>query len=60
MMYAALWRLLPGPFPVKLLIALLLALAVVAVLFEWVFPWLSPRLPFNDVTVGLVWAGSPR
>jgi hypothetical protein len=50
-MYGWLWRHLPGPTPVRALIALVLFLAVVAVLFLWVFPWLEPRLPFTRVTV---------
>lgn len=50
-MYAALWRILPGPTAVKALLAALIFLAVVLVLFVWVFPWLEPRLPFQDVTV---------
>lgn len=51
-MYGWLWRHLPGPTPVRVLVALALVLAVVAILFTWVFPWLEPRLPFTDVTVG--------
>ena len=51
MMYAWLWRHLPGPAPVRAVTAVLLFLLVVAVLFGWVFPWLEPRLPFTDVTV---------
>jgi hypothetical protein len=50
-MYGAIWRALPGPTPVRALIALLLALAVVAVLFLWVFPWAEQHLPFLNVTV---------
>jgi small-conductance mechanosensitive channel len=50
-MYAWLWRHLPGPTPVRVLLAAALFVAVVAVLFTWVFPWLEPRLPFTDVTV---------
>ncbi|MEZ5117403.1 MAG: hypothetical protein R2737_14165 [Candidatus Nanopelagicales bacterium] len=50
-MYGWIWRHLPGPTPVRALIAVLLVAAVVAVLFVWVFPWLQPRLPFTDVTV---------
>ena len=50
-MYAYLWRALPGPTPVKVLLAILAFLVVVAGLFLWVFPWLLPLLPFNDVTV---------
>ncbi len=50
-MYAALWRLLPGPTAVRALEALVLVLLVVAALFRWVFPWVSPYMPFNDTTV---------
>ncbi|HEX8496911.1 MAG TPA: hypothetical protein VF661_06925 [Actinomycetales bacterium] len=49
--YASLWRLLPGPRPVRALLALVLLLALVAVLFVWVFPAVAPLLPFNDGTV---------
>lgn len=51
-MYAALWRLLPGPRWLKALEVLVLLLLVVWVLFEWVFPVVSPLLPFTDNTVG--------
>ncbi len=50
-MYGALWRRLPGPLAVRLLLVLLLLAVVVAVLFGWVFPAVGPHLPFNDVTV---------
>ncbi len=50
-MYGWIWKHLPGPAPVKALLALALFVAVVLVLFQWVFPWLEPRLPFNQVTV---------
>jgi len=50
-MYAWIWRHLPGPTAVRVLIAIALFVAVVAVLFVWVFPWVEPRLPFTDVTV---------
>lgn len=45
-MYAAIWRLLPGPFAVRLLLALVLVGAVVLALFEWVFPVIAPYMPF--------------
>jgi hypothetical protein len=51
-MYAALWRLVPGPWPVKLLVMVLLAAVVVAVCFTWVFPAVAPLMPFNENTVG--------
>ena len=50
-MYVWFWRHLPGPLPVRLLLALLAFAAVVAVLFLFVFPRVEPLLPFSDVTV---------
>ena len=50
-MYAWIWRHLPGPAPIKLLIGVGLVTAIVLSLFIWVFPWVEPQLPFNDVTV---------
>jgi len=50
-MYAALWRRLPGRWPVKLAIVTVAIAAVCVVLFTVVFPWVEPRLPFNHVTV---------
>jgi hypothetical protein len=52
MLYAAIWRALPGPLAVRVLLAILLAAVVVAVLFLWVFPHVAPYMPFNDNTVG--------
>jgi hypothetical protein len=51
-MYAALWRALPGPVWVRVLILLVLAAGVVVACFEWVFPWLSEFAPLNENTVG--------
>lgn len=51
-MYAALWRALPGPLPVKVVQAVLLLALVVAVCFTWLFPAVAPLLPVNDGTVG--------
>jgi hypothetical protein len=51
-MYGWIWRHLPGPKPVRAVLALILVLGVVALLFFVVFPWLDPLLPFNDVTIG--------
>lgn len=50
-MYGWLWRHLPGPVAVRLVICLGLLGLVVVLLFGWVFPWIQPRLPFTDVTV---------
>jgi len=51
-MYAWLWRHLPGPAAVRVLLALVLVAAVLAACFLWVFPWLAPFMPFNETTVG--------
>jgi hypothetical protein len=58
-MYAALWRVLPGPAPVRVLCCLALAAAVVVGCFLWVFPWIAAHLPVNDPTVGGLWTRSP-
>lgn len=50
-MYGYLWRALPGPRPVKALLAILLAAALVLLLMEVVFPWVSEHMPYSDVTV---------
>jgi hypothetical protein len=50
-MYGFIWRHLPGPTLVRILLALVLALVAVAVLFLWVFPALAPIMPFNNGTV---------
>lgn len=50
-MYAYLWRALPGPRPVKILLALVLLVALFLLLMEVVFPWVSAQMPYTDVTV---------
>ena len=50
-MYSFVWRHLPGPLAVRILLALALVLAAVAVLFVWVFPAIAPHMPFNNGTV---------
>ncbi len=50
-MYGFIWRHLPGPTIVRILLALVLLVAAVAVLFLWVFPVLAPIMPFNNGTV---------
>ena len=51
LMYAWIWRTLPGGIAGKLLGSLVLIFAVLVVLFLVVFPWAGPKLPFNHVTV---------
>ena len=58
-MYGWIWRQLPGPVLVRLVLVLALVLAVVAVLFLWVFPAIAPHMPFNDQTVGSGPGGTP-
>lgn len=50
-MYVWFWRSLPGPVPVRVLLALLSFIAIAALLLFVVFPAVEPLLPFNDVTV---------
>ena len=50
-MSRALWNLLPGPKPVKALLAIAFAVGVFFLLMEVVFPWVSPMMPYNDVAV---------
>jgi hypothetical protein len=50
-MYGALWRVLPGPWWVRLLIVLVLLAAVVTALVLWVFPYVDQFVTPQDVTV---------
>ena len=50
-MYGALWRVLPGPWWVRLLLVLVLVAAVVAALVLWVFPYVDQFVTPQDVTV---------
>jgi hypothetical protein len=50
-MYAGLWRVLPGPVWVRVLLLLVLLIAVLFVLVEWVFPWVDQFVAPVDVTV---------
>ena len=49
-MYAALWRLLPGPFWLRVAIALLLIAAVLSALAFWIYPAVDAVLfPVNEI-----------
>lgn len=50
-MYGALWRALPGPWPVKLLILLVLIAAVLYGLFYYVFPWIATNFVPDDSVI---------
>lgn len=51
-MYAALWRILPGPAWLRVLILLAIAAVVLAALVQWVFPWVADTLLPQESTVG--------
>lgn len=50
-MYGALWRVLPGPWWVRVLILLIAAAAILAALVYWVFPVVDQMVAPQDVTV---------
>ena len=50
-MYAALWRMLPGPWWVKLIIALVVLVAIFLLLMEVGFPYIGPMMPWTSVAV---------
>lgn len=50
-MYAALWRILPGPWWVRLSILLVAAATVLTALVLWVFPVIDQMVAPQDVTV---------
>ena len=52
MMYGWLWRRLPGPAWVRVVVLAAAAAAVVVLCFEWVFPAVAEHLPINEQTVG--------
>jgi hypothetical protein len=52
-MYAALWRILPGPWWVRVLILLVLAAVALYLLFFHAFPWVFQTFwPAEDSTIG--------
>lgn len=50
-MYSALWRALPGPWGLRLVLILVIAAAVLAALVFWVFPWVDQFVIPQEVTV---------
>ena len=57
-MYAALWRVLPGPAFVRVLLLLVLLAAVVLLCFEWLFPLVASWLPYDETTVDTTGVGA--
>ena len=51
-MYAALWRVLPGPWWVRVIILLVAAALVLAALVAWVFPFVDQFVAPQEATVG--------
>ncbi|SJM63074.1 hypothetical protein [Gulosibacter sp. 10] len=55
-MYGALWRAIPGPWPIKLLVYLVLIAAVLYALATWVFPWVDENIVLpntGDITISM-------
>ena len=52
-MYAGLWRILPGPWWVRVVILLVLIAAVLYGLLFYAFPWVSQFVNPQEVTVTL-------
>lgn len=57
-MYGWLYRIIPGPWWVKVLVLLVLFAAIVVLLFGWGFPLIAPYMPFNQGTIS-AFAASP-
>lgn len=54
LMYGALWRLLPGPIWLKIVLLIILVAVVLYCLVTWVFPWVDSLLQSNEEgTVGV-------
>ena len=51
MIFPWVWRTLPGPAWLRVLLVLILIAAIVAALFEWVFPWVSVTFDIQDQNV---------
>jgi hypothetical protein len=50
-MYTALWKIIPGPLWVRILIAVAAAAVVIVALMMFVFPWVDTLVTPRDVTV---------
>ncbi|MCU1632123.1 MAG: rane protein [Micrococcaceae bacterium] len=51
-MYGSIFRALPGPLWMRVVLSVVLVLAAVAVLLVFVFPWISQFSPLTDSTIG--------
>lgn len=50
-LYGTLWKLLPGPLPVKIVLAAILLGVAIYALFTWAFPVMEPYMPGSDITI---------
>ncbi len=50
-MYAALWRVLPGPVWVKVLLLVAIIAAVLAACVFWIFHWINQTFMLQDGAV---------
>lgn len=50
-MYGLIWRILPGPWASKIIMAVGLLVGAAALLWFFAFPAISPHMPFNDGAV---------
>jgi hypothetical protein len=51
-MYGALWRIMPGPLWLRIILIVIFFIALLAALVFLLFPWLNTFVNVNDVTVG--------
>lgn len=51
-MYGALWRVLPGPVWLRIIILVVLFAVLLWALVTWVFPWVDSLLGPQEGTVG--------
>ncbi|MDT0327654.1 hypothetical protein [Nocardiopsis lambiniae] len=56
-MYGLIWRILPGPWISKFIMALGLLVGTAALLWFFAFPAISPYMPFNDGAIDVGGAG---
>lgn len=50
-MYGALWRLLPGPVWLRIILLLILIAVALWALVTWVFPWVETLVDNQEVTI---------
>jgi hypothetical protein len=53
-MYGWIFRHLPGPLWMRIIVSILLIAGAVLLLLQFVFPWLSQFNPLTDSTIGTI------